>query len=134
MLKLSVARRCGLKRKSETQGAPLRRLAVNPIEQVFAKLKHLLRKAVTLADRKCRGFEAPNPHGGISSVKGTTNAFFAPRAALPARSHFDPIQSLVVTAFCSPVKPLHAATCKTYLWFVLSMPIRLRQSLARVFR
>jgi hypothetical protein len=65
MLKLSVARRCGLKRKSETQGAPLRRLAVNPIEQVFAKLKHLLRKAVTLADRKCRGFEAPNPHGGI---------------------------------------------------------------------
>jgi catechol 2,3-dioxygenase-like lactoylglutathione lyase family enzyme len=43
----------------------------------------------------------------------------------------DPIQSLVVMASCSPVKPLHATTCRAYLLFVLSMPIRLRQSLAR---
>ena len=37
-------------------------------------------------------------------------------------------------ASCSPVNPLHATTCRAYLLFVLSMPIRLRQSLARDLR
>jgi hypothetical protein len=35
----------------------------------------------------------------------------------------DPSRSLVVMASCSAVKRVHTTTCKTYLWFVLGMPI-----------